>query len=87
MGILRQAHSMHERNLDSCVLVNHSVGQGGLCNFTGRPIQFLYCEPFGLAWWAVQFDRVAYSALKADPCNLAGWTMQCCSSVGCEGEQ
>ena len=35
----------------------------------------------------MQFDKVTYSVLKADLCNLAGWPMQCCSFVGCEGEQ
>ena len=35
----------------------------------------------------MQFDRVTYSVLKDDLCNLAGWPMQCCSFVGCEGEQ
>ena len=35
----------------------------------------------------MQFDRVTYAAVKADPCNLAGWPMQCCIFVCCEGEQ
>ena len=35
----------------------------------------------------MQFDRVAHPVLKADPCNFAGWPMQCGSFVCCEGEQ